>query len=145
MKTMRNASKGFTLASAVFLLVIIAALGTFAVTLSTTQHQASAQDVLGVRALQAARGGIEWGVYQVLQNSGTGFDSTCRTGPATQALNLPGGLGAYTVNVTCTSVAALEAPDNIRVYTLTSTASQGTLATANYVERQLQVTIWRNE
>ena len=27
MKTMRNASKGFTLASAVFLLVIIAALG----------------------------------------------------------------------------------------------------------------------
>jgi len=143
MKTMRNASKGFTLASAVFLLVIIAALGTFAVTLSTTQHQTSAQDVLGVRALQAARAGIEWGVYQVLQNRNAGFDATCQNGPAVQALNLPGGLGAYTVNVTCTSVAALEDGIPVRVYTLTSTASQGTLATANYVERQLQVTIWQ--
>lgn len=143
MNMMRAASKGFTLVSAIFLLVIIAALGTFAVTLSGTQHQTSAQDVLGARALQAARAGIEWGVYQVLQNRNQGFESSCQTSAASQALTLPGGLGAFTVNVTCNSVAAVEDGNNIRVYTLTSTASQGTLAAANYVERQLTVTIWR--
>ena len=42
--------RGFSLISAIFLLVVIAALGTFAVTLSTNQQQSAALDVLGARA-----------------------------------------------------------------------------------------------
>ena len=58
--------RGFSLISAIFLLVVIAALGTFAVTISTTQHMGAAQDVMGARAYQAARAGIEWGAYRLL-------------------------------------------------------------------------------
>ena len=52
-----SAQRGFSLISAIFLLVVIAALGTFAVTLSTSQQQSAALDVLGSRAYQAARAG----------------------------------------------------------------------------------------
>ncbi len=56
--------RGFSLVSAIFLLVVLAALGAAIVTVSTVQHQSSALDIQGVRAYQAARAGIEWGLYQ---------------------------------------------------------------------------------
>lgn len=127
-----GSSKGFSLVSAIFLLVVIAALGTFAVTLSTTQQQSAALDVLGARAYQAARAGIDWGAYQVLQAS------SCQ--PATP-LTLPGTLTGFNVNVQCTSAAHSEAAATITIYQLTSTATQGTVATPDYVERQMTVTI----
>src|SRR4030065_2779656 len=66
---MTQFQRGFSLVSAIFLLVVIAALGTFAVTLSTTQQQSAALDVLGARAYQAARAGIEGGADQGLPAS----------------------------------------------------------------------------
>ncbi len=122
---------GFSLISAIFLLVVIAALGTFAVTLSTTQHQSAALDVMGARAYQAARAGVEWGAYQALQAS------SCLPTP----LALPGTLSGFNVNVQCMSTAHSEAAATITIYQLTSTATQGTVATPNYVERQMTVTI----
>jgi MSHA biogenesis protein MshP len=132
MKTMHKAQRGFSLVSAIFLLVVIAALGTFAVTLSTTQHQSAALDVMGARAYQAARAGVEWGAYQALQVS------SC---PAATPLALPGTLSGFNVNVQCGSTAHSEAAATITIYQLTSTATQGTVATPNYVERQMAVTI----
>src|SRR5476649_2355833 len=75
--------RGFSLVSAIFLLVVIAALGTFAVTLFTTQQQSATMDVLGSRAYQAARAGIEWGEYQAIINNGAGIN--CAALPATTA------------------------------------------------------------
>jgi MSHA biogenesis protein MshP len=57
--------RGFALVSAIFILVVLAALGAFIVNISTSQQIGSALDVQGVRAYQAARAGIEWGLYQV--------------------------------------------------------------------------------
>jgi autotransporter translocation and assembly factor TamB len=55
MVTMRHKMQhGFSLVSAIFLLVVIAALGTFAVTLSTTRQQSAALDVLGARLSSGA-------------------------------------------------------------------------------------------
>jgi MSHA biogenesis protein MshP len=129
--------RGFSLVSAIFLLVVIAALGTFAVTLSTTQQQSAALDVMGARAYQAARAGIEWGAYQVLRNGGT-----CN---ASQTLGPLGGtLNVYTIDVTCTANPNNEvsaATGTVTVYSLTSTAHQGTVGTPNYVERQMSVSI----
>jgi MSHA biogenesis protein MshP len=61
---------GFLLVTAIFLLVILAALGAFILTISGTQQTSSALDVQGTRAYQAARAGIEWASYQVLINPG---------------------------------------------------------------------------
>lgn len=138
--------KGFSLISAIFLLVVIAALGAFAVTLSTTQHQSAALDVLGARGYQAARAGVEWGAYQLLPNSAVagGYAENCRAGATSQVLaagTLPGTLAGFEVNVGCTATTAVEAGTTIDIYQLTSTATQGVVATPNYVERQIGVTI----
>ena len=127
-------ARGFSLVSAIFLLVVIAALGTFAVTLSTTQQQSAALDVLGSRAYQAARAGVEWGAYQILINS-----NPC---PNQVLTGLPNTLSGFTVNVACTSYPSYnEAGNTVNMYLLSSTAWQGTLNAPNYVERNLTVTI----
>lgn len=139
-----RSSKGFSLVSAIFLLVVIAALGAFAVTLSTTQQQGAALDVLGTRAYHAARAGIDWGAYQVLPNSAVpgGFAETCRTGATSQVVApLPNTLAGFAVNVGCTSTAHSEAGTTVTVYQLTSTATQGAVATPDYVERRITATI----
>ena len=129
----QSSERGFSLISAIFLLVVIAALGTFAVTLSTTQQQSAALDVLGSRAYQAARAGIEWGAYQVLVNNAC--SSQVLTG-------LPNTLSGFTVNVACTAYPVYnEAGNTVNMYQLSSTAFQGTPNTPNYVERNLTVTI----
>ncbi|MBI3222448.1 MAG: agglutinin biogenesis protein MshP [Nitrosomonadales bacterium] len=140
---MRKIQRGFSLISAIFLLVVIAALGTFAVTLSTTQQQSAALDVLGARAYQASRVGIEWGAYQVLPASAAAFASTCRTaGSHSQILSgLPNSLAGFTVTVQCNASSHVEATSTLWVYNLTSTAAQGVVANPDYVERQMAVTI----
>lgn len=137
LRVTRSRQEGFSLVSAIFLLVVIAALGTFAVTLSTTQQQSAALDVMGARAYQAARAGIEWGAYQVLR-SGGGCGVAAQTLPVG---TLPGTLSGFDVDVVCTSSTASEAAATVTMYQLTSTAQQGTVATPNYVQRQMSVTI----
>lgn len=134
MRTIQNRQLGFSLISAIFLLVVIAALGTFAVTISTTQQQSAALDVLGARAYQASRAGIEWGAYQVLRNGG------CPASPTVLAA-LPNTLANFRVQVDCLSTAAYEANATVTMYQLISTATQGTSPAPDYVERQMSVTI----
>lgn len=126
-------ARGFSLISAIFLLVVIAALGTFAVTLSTTQQQSGALDVMGSRAYQAARAGIEWGAFQALQNG------SCA--PSSPLAPLPNTLSGFAVTVTCTPNTYNEAGKTVNMYQLVSTATQGAAATPNYIERQMAVTI----
>lgn len=139
MRSIRKIQRGFSLISAIFLLVVIAALGVFAVTLSTTQQQSAALDVMGARAYQAARAGIEWGAYQVLRNAGA-----CAANTTLPAGTLGGSLSGYTVDVTCTANPNNEvsaATGIVTVYDLTSRATQGAVGTPNYVERQMSVSI----
>lgn len=142
MKTIYRMQRGFSLVSAIFLLVVIAALGTFGVTLSTTQQQSAALDVLGARAYQAARAGIEWGAYQVLPASAAAFATACRGGATSQVIApLPNTLAGFNVTVGCSATSHVEGVSTLWVYQLDSTAAQGTVATPDYVERQMAVTI----
>ena len=75
--------KGFSLVTAIFLLVGLGALGAAMMTFFTAQQQSSALDVLGSRAYQASRAGIDWGAYQILRNNGgcaAGY--SCANAPA---------------------------------------------------------------
>lgn len=142
MKTIRKTQRGFSLVSAIFLLVVIAALGAFALTLSSTQQQSAALDVVGARAYQASRAGVEWGAYQVLQAPGAAFATACRAAPTNQALAaLPGTLAGFAVTVGCVATVHDEAGVARTVYQLTSTATLGAVATPDYVERQMTATI----
>lgn len=125
---------GFALVSAIFLLVVLAALGAFMVSFSTVQHATSAQDMNGSRAYQAARSGMEWGAYQVMRTP------TFVCGGTTTLLPLPGTLAPFSVSMQCTKIQASEGAvaNNVNLFRIVSTASLGTIGSANYVERQLQ-------
>lgn len=135
---MKKYQRGFALVSAIFLLVVIAALGTFAVTISTTQQQSSAMDVLGSRAYQAAKAGIEWSIYQITHSA---VGATCAT---LVQPTMPVGtqLSAFVVAVDCTSTGPYtDGAASFSVYRLTATATTGVVGSPGYFERQLQVTI----
>ena len=140
--------------SAIFILVVLAALGAFIVNVSTTQQITTAQDTQGARAYQAARTGIEWGLYQVLDPA----NATVVAPSAATWPNLPECPAAtilpvegFNVQVACTRYPTTAAPNDIyrengsmraiRVYELTATASTGTPGTAGYIERQLQARV----
>lgn len=147
MKKTQNIQRGFSLVTAIFLLVVIAALGTFALTLSTTQQQSAAMDVLGARAYQASRVGIEWAAHQVLRNSAAGFEQACTTNPggtSQPVTPLPNTLQNFSVLATCTSTAVSDVGVPLMVYQITSTASGvggAAVGSQNYIERQISVTI----
>lgn len=100
-RLMHRVARGFSLVSAIFLLVVLAALGAVIVNIATVQHTTAALDVQGARAYQAARAGIEWALFQAFQGGG-GY---CPGGAAvTNSFSLPSGttLSQFTVTVTCT-------------------------------------------
>jgi MSHA biogenesis protein MshP len=122
--------RGFSIVSALFLLIVLATLGAFMVNFSTVQHTTSAMDVHGAQAYQAARAGIEWGTYRILRNN------SCAAGTALN--DVPG----FAVTVQCVQAGSYtEGTGGVAVYQLTSTARSGTVGGLGYVERQLQATI----
>jgi MSHA biogenesis protein MshP len=119
----------------IFLLLLMAALAALVATITTAQHASSAQDLMGSRAYQAARAGLEWGVYQAL------ISSSCLGN--SPALALEDNLAQFTVLVQCTQTIPIptEGGANVNVYRIISTATSGTLGSPNYVERRLEVTV----
>lgn len=131
---------GFALVSGIFILVVLGLLGAAMLTLSSVQHTTSVQDIQGTRAYFAARGGIEWGIYQVLR-----VPPPPAAAPDCPAANLvlgdPG--NPFTVVVQCTATNAVEAGNPIKTYQITSTASQGAPGGLNFVQRQLRASVSR--
>jgi MSHA biogenesis protein MshP len=141
---------GVGLVTAIFLLVVLAGLAVAMVSLSGAQQAGSALDVQGARAYQAARAGIEWGLYQNLRTPGRQcLASSSFALPATSTLR------GFVVTVTCTSTPApptapADSAAALVRYVITATACN--LQPANgacpnpsnnpdYVERQIVVTI----
>ena len=135
-------ARGFAIVSAIFILVVLAALGGFILAISTSQQVGSAQDVQGVRAYHAARSGIEWGMYRQLR------DGSCPgAGTPTSFVPAAGTLSGFTVTVIC--VATADTHGGPTLYTVQATAcSEPNAAEPRcpnaaggnlYVERRLQV------
>jgi MSHA biogenesis protein MshP len=132
----RNES-GFVLPTAIFLLVILAALATYMVSLSRTSHTSSALDIQGSRAYQAARAGIEWGAWQVVDpQTWPPVSTPCPASPSTLALG--GVLAAFAVTVECTRTEETDGADTVAIYQITSTATSGAVGEVSYVERRIQ-------
>jgi MSHA biogenesis protein MshP len=124
---------GFVLPTAIFLLVVLAALGATMASLSRTSHVGSALDIQGSRAYQAARAGVEWAAWQVLRNPAP----ACLAAPT--ALALGGALATMSVNVSCVQAGAYtDGADTLEVYRITATATSGVPGEVDYVERRIE-------
>ncbi|MHB1214839.1 MAG: hypothetical protein ACYCY9_07600 [Thiobacillus sp.] len=137
MTRMPRAESGFVLPTAIFLLVVLAALAAFMVSLSRTTHISSALDIQGARAYLAARAGIEWAAWQVIDPQTQPPTSTTPC-PAATTLTLSGTLAAFNVDVTCIRTPATDGADAVAIYQVTSTATSGTPGEVDYAERQIQ-------
>ncbi len=102
----RRKSAGVGIVTAIFLLVVLAGLAVALVSIFTSQQQSSMLDEQGVRAGQAARAGIEWGLYHRVQAK----DGACADG-STTAVALAGDvLRQFTLSVSCRKVAGPVTP-----------------------------------
>lgn len=134
-------SRGFTIVAAIFLLVVLAALGAAILVVSTTQQVGSALDVQGSRVYQAARAGIEWGAYKITRGGPSCSASTSFAFPSAPTLS------GITATVTCT--ASVDANGGPTVYQIQSTACNQPSGGAcpnpspgpNYIERRVKVTL----
>ncbi len=121
----RRRSAGLGLVTAIFLLVVLSGMAVAMMTLTTTQHTSGALDIQGARAYQAARAGVEFGLFRALQG---GAANTCAAGTITESFAMPAGtsLSGFSVTVVCTAtnVEITPAPNAtfITVRQLTATA-----------------------
>jgi MSHA biogenesis protein MshP len=153
-------SCGFAMASAVFILVALAALAAAITLLTTRTGTGQALDIIGSRAYQAARTGLEWGAYQVLDPlnatatsasaplpscPGVALAAACPTAASPASTTLPAAafsstiLSGTTVTVQCHCADFTESGRNVRVFQLRSTATYGSGLSA--VERQVSARV----
>lgn len=125
--------RGFSLPTAIFLLVILALLGAFMVSLSTTQNVMSAHDVQGSRAYHAARAGMEWALYN-LKPPATACPAASTTFP----------VDGFSVTVTCAPAGSPATPSYDEagttryIFYVASTASAGgAVGNMGHVERSV--------
>jgi MSHA biogenesis protein MshP len=136
--------------SAIFVLVVLAALGTAMVGITQRQQLGSAAELESARALQSARGGLEWAAFQVLQNPAPPAAAPDCFATANLAV------AAFTVTVGCTrtptSGTVADGATQMVFYQLVATACNAPVAGAcpatgtprtTYVERQLSWTVVR--
>ncbi|MBI2994809.1 MAG: pilus assembly protein MshP [Gammaproteobacteria bacterium] len=131
---MKLRERGFSLVTAIFLLVVVAAIGTFMVTIGTTQQQTSLLSVLSSRALYAADSGMEWAIATVLNTD------ACFGSPTTFTLG-GGAASGYSVTGTCAVSSHTEGPDTYNVFSLSATASLGSAGSPEYIRRSVRATV----
>lgn len=135
------AQAGFAAIAAIFLVVVLAAMGAFMVSFSNTAQLTSAQDQQGVRAYWAARGGLEWGLAQVTTNPAT----VCPA-PASTTTSSSFTLDGFALTVSTTANCYLEGGVPVFLYRVQATASPaGTPAPVrgdlNFIERSVSATL----
>lgn len=121
---------GFAAIAAIFLVVILAALGGFMVSFSNTQQITSAQDVQGSRAYWAARAGLERGIASLAASAGA-----CPAPPPPGSFPVDG----FTVTVGWTCATYSEAGANVVIYRVDARASMG--AGVSAIERSVSASL----
>lgn len=136
---MRKLQQGFSIVSAIFLLVVLAFLGVAMTTFSTTQHQSAALDVMGSRAYQAARAGVEWAAFNVNQMAPGTQWMGCAAGVG---VGVAGDLAPFSpVTVNCAAASYIEGASTIWIYDVSAVAqTTGSVAgDQDYVQRVVSV------
>lgn len=138
--------RGFAIVSAIFILVVLAGLAAFVVSITTTQSLTFAQDIQGARAYQAARAGIEWQIQRWLVTT----PSATATCPGTLAVPATAGTLTFTEpgpsGFTTTVRTSLTTSGLINFCTIEATAiATGTVpGSLAYVERQVRAVVEGN-
>lgn len=127
-----NALRGFALVSALFLIVVLSALGAYLVNIVAVQHATPAMRVRAARADYAARSGMAWAVHRAI-DTGTCADAAFDLGE--------GALRGFSVSVRCTASAHDLAGAAVPYYVIDVSAQSGSYGSADFVARSLQAKV----
>jgi len=122
--------RGFSLVSAIFLMVVLVILGTTMVTISSVQQTTAAQLLQVARANYAARAGAEWAAAQA------GGGAWC-PGAATTSFSVSG----FAIELSCTRTDHLVDAGTQQYFVVDVTASSGTYDGPDYVRRRLRTKV----
>ena len=129
---------GFGLVAAMFVIIIIAAVIATMARLAVTQNATNSLAIQQARAYQAARAGLEWGIYETV----TMTPSSCAPSASFSATGFDG----FTITVKCEGVdAGLIAEENkaVMFYRMTATAEYGNAGSPDYAYRELTAVVER--
>jgi MSHA biogenesis protein MshP len=125
--------RGFSLIAAIFVILVLAALGAFALRIGVTQQQTAMFDLSIARAQAAADSGIEYGANRALKAA------TCAA-TTTLSPTAPG-LSGFTITVTCSASTHNITGIAYQSYSLTSTARRGNYGAPDFVSRPVTRTV----
>ena len=138
MKVIKKRQTGFSAVIAIVLIVVFALLGSYMLTLTNVSAVNTAQSGQSMQAWFAARTGLEWAVYDAVQNGAAGLNCN-GAGPS---FPLSGGsTGGFTIQLSCISTAVSEGGSAYNVFNLTSTASKNAIGTVTYTSRTITASI----
>ncbi|NOT86216.1 MAG: pilus assembly protein MshP [Methylococcaceae bacterium] len=127
--------RGFMMVMAIFIVIVIALLGSYMVRLSGVQHATHSYTLQSARAYLAAKSGLDWGIASILKNGGD-----CTTVSAA-SLTFPG-LNGFTVTLTCSdSIHSEGINNNLKFYKLNAHSAFGAYNSTDYVAREVEVSI----
>lgn len=127
---------GFTLVSAIFIIVILSLVGTYIVSISALTRASTSLNIQGIRAYYAAKSGLEWARAQVTRG---GFNCPA-SNPAVLSLS-QGGFSNFTVTVNCRSNTFIEAGISYKIFQLSATGQYNTNNSSDYAARILYATV----
>ncbi len=133
---------GFAIVSALFVVVILALIGSYIVSISALTRAAQSLSLQGDKAYYAAKSGLEWGIYKVAPSSVSGGAPpyNCPTSPTTLTFT-QGGLKGFSSTVSCTQSAFTESGSTYNLFQITATGQYATSANIDYAFRQLYTVI----
>jgi len=141
--TSLHRQKGFSLVSAIFIVVVLAALGSYMVTIGGANRATTTAALQGARAYQAARTGIDWAVYTITSVPQATARTNCTNIIDSASFDLTAtGLNGFSVSLDCAFTEhSQQGMNNITVYRLTAVANSGTYGDSEFVQRRISATI----
>ena len=139
-KTLPNRQRGFSLLAAIFLITVLALLVGYLVSTSGSAQQTPIAALQTSKTYHAARAGLEWGIFQAVNNGGVGVSPDPCNGNFT--LN-SGGFSGEQVAVSCSSTQHRDGTPSVelQVYYITAVATTGTEGSLTYARRELRAVV----
>lgn len=116
---------GFALVAAIFLMVVLGATAAFLVNITGVQRESNNLSLLSTGAYYAARSGLDWGIYRVVESPGI-----C---PSTL-----GSIGSFSIGIYAVQIDCVGSGD---FYQISVLASHGSFGQRDFVSRQLMSTL----
>ena len=123
--------RGMSIVVALFVIVVVASLAAFAVTVGGAQSQAESASLQTSRAMAAARTGLHWGLYRAR-------GGWCNTPGQVQTFALTeGALRGFNVRVTCDGYPHTAGLATYYNFDIGATASYGAYGSVDFASRSV--------